>query len=94
MHRYLVEVSQPEAIAAMRIVESVRSIGSHFATHAVWTPDAGLCTGTMVVDAVDRIEALRIVPPGMRADARVVALGPVPADCSRRGRVQPYPVAA
>jgi hypothetical protein len=94
MHRYLVEVSQPEAIAAKRIVESVRSIGSHFATHAVWRPDAGRCTGSMVIDAVDRLEALRIVPPGMRGDARVISLETVPADRPRRCGTEPYPVAA
>ena len=71
MQRYLVEVTLPEAIAAKRIADSVRSIGSHFATHAAWRRKAGVCTGTMVVEAADRWGALGIVPPGMRADTHV-----------------------
>jgi putative hemolysin len=73
MNTYLVEVTQPEAIAVKRIAHSVRSIGSHFATQAVWHRRAGVCIGTMVVEAADRSGALAVVPPGMRADARVSA---------------------
>jgi hypothetical protein len=71
MNTYLVEVTQPEELAVKRIAHSVRSIGSHFATQAVWRRRAGLCIGTMVVKAADRSGALAVVPPGMRADARV-----------------------
>ena len=71
MDKYLVEVTLPEAIAVKRIADSVRSIGSHFATHAAWRRKAGLCTGMMVVEAADRSGALGIVPPGMRADTHV-----------------------
>ena len=58
MPRYLVQVSQPEAIAAKRISDSVRSIGSHFATHADWQRQAGRCTGSMVIEAADSWGAL------------------------------------
>ncbi len=71
MQKYLVKVALPEAIAAKRIADSVRSIGSHFATHAAWRRKAGVCTGTMLVEAADRWGALGIVPPGMRADTHV-----------------------
>ena len=71
MHKYLVEVTLPEAIAVKRIANSVRSIGSHFATHAAWRRKAGICTGMMVVEAADRSHALGIVPPAMRADTHV-----------------------
>ena len=54
MQKYLVKVTLPEAIAAKRIADSVRSIGSHFATHAAWRRKAGVCTGMMVVEAADR----------------------------------------
>ena len=71
MQKYLVKVTLPEAIAAKRIADSVRSIGSHFATHAAWRRKAGVCTGMMVVEAADRWGALGIVPPGMRGDTHV-----------------------
>jgi hypothetical protein len=98
MPRFLVHVSQPEAIAAKRISDSVRSIGSHFATHAGWQRQAGQCTGSMVIEAADSWEALGIVPPGMRADAcvfhleAVVSGGKQPA--APRSDMQPYAVAA
>jgi hypothetical protein len=74
MPRYLVEVLQAAKVAEKRIDYSVRSIGSHFATHAVWHRRDGVCVGTMVVEAVDQRSALGIVPPGMRAAAHVVQL--------------------
>jgi len=79
MPRYLVEVSQAEKVAAKKIAQSVRSIGSHFATHADWHRKDGVCTGTMLVEAADRWGALGIVPPGMRAAARVFQLDAVVA---------------
>jgi hypothetical protein len=77
MARYLVEVSQAEKVAAKRIDRSVRSIGSHFATHTDWHRKDGVCTGSMVIEAADRWSAFGIVPPGMRAAANVFQLEPV-----------------
>lgn len=71
MHRYLLEVALPEAIAPERITASVRSIGSHFASHADWRLTDGLCTGSMIVETADEQDALAIVPPGMRAAAHI-----------------------
>jgi hypothetical protein len=71
MPRYLVEVSQPQAVAAKRIDRSVSTLGSHFATHAGWRRDNGRAIGTMVVEADSRSRALGIVPPAMRHDAKV-----------------------
>ena len=77
MPRYLVEVSQAETVAAKRIDQSIRSIGSHFATHAYWHQKDGLRVGTMVVDVENRRAALGIVPPAMRAAASVYQLEPL-----------------
>lgn len=75
MPRYLIEVSQPAAIAAKRIADSVRTLGSHFATHADWRQETdGISTGSLVVDANDRRRALGVVPPGLRSDARIFRL--------------------
>lgn len=74
MPRYLLEVSQPENVAAKRIDHAVRSLGSHFASQADWHRQHGVCTGTMVIEAQNRSSALGIVPPGMRAAAHVYRL--------------------
>jgi hypothetical protein len=75
MSRFLVEVRQQPAISAhKRIKDSVRMLGSHFATHAQWSRKDGVCTGAMIIEAADRWRALGVVPPNMRADARVFSL--------------------
>lgn len=86
MPRYLVEVSQPEEVAARRIEQSIRSLGSHFATHADWRRRDGVCTGTMVIEAADSSGALGIVPPAMRAEAGVFRWSRYPPACGRRCR--------
>jgi len=74
MPRYLVEVSEPQVTAAKRIDRSVKTFGSHFATHADWHHQDGMSTGTMIVEAADRWRALGIIPPAMRPDAQVFQL--------------------
>jgi len=74
MARFLVEVSQPADSAVRRIRDTVRTIGSHFATHADWRQRDGRCIGRMVVDVDGRQQALAVVPPAMRADADVYEL--------------------
>lgn len=87
MGKYLVEVSQPEQVAAKRISRSIRSIGSHFATHADWRHHNGVSTGTMVVEAGDRWGALGVVPPALRSGAKIFELGLVVAS----GTAAPVP---
>jgi len=74
MPRFLVEVSQPADRAGRRVRDTVRTIGSHFATHADWRQRDGRCIGSMVVDVGDWRQALAVVPPAMRADAHVYEL--------------------
>jgi hypothetical protein len=75
MSKFLVEVrQQPEVSAHKRIRDSVRMLGSHFATHAQWSRNNGVCTGTMIVEAADRWRALGVVPPSMRSNARIFSL--------------------
>ena len=74
MAEYLVEVSLPERGAMAQIASAIRTIGSHFATHADWRRKGGVVTGSMIVDAPDRIDVLAVVPPAMRGAARVVRL--------------------
>lgn len=79
MPRYLVEVSEPDAIAAERISRSVSMLGSHFATRADWRHRNGVSTGTLIVDADNEWSALGVVPPAMRADAQIFKLESVVA---------------
>lgn len=74
MPRFLVEVSEPQAVASRRIARSVNTLGSHFATHADWRHRDGVSTGSMIVEATDRRGALGIVPPALRPDARILPL--------------------
>lgn len=98
MQRFLVEVTLPEAVAADRIAAAVRSIGSHFATHADWRRRDGVCTGSMIVEAANRWGAFGVVPPGMRAQAHIYRLESVSTAPGPTGlgvsRMQPYATAA
>jgi len=72
MPRFLIEVPQEsDVVAHKRVRESVRSIGSHFATHADWRQKEGGYVGSMIVDTADKWSALNIVPPNMRRHAHV-----------------------
>ena len=66
MTRFLIEVSQAsQSLTEKRINDAIRSIGSHFATHANWSRENGRCSGTMIVEANDKWGALGVVPPGI-----------------------------
>ena len=94
MARYLIEVSQPEQVAVTRISQSVRAIGSHFATHADWRQQDGVSIGTLVVEADDRYRALGVVPPGMRSSAKIFKLEPAGFGVSGRQDSSPHAYAA
>ncbi len=75
MTNYLIEVAQSSDEAAYRqIDDAIHMTGSHFATHAEWERKEGICTGSMTAEVRNRQEAIAIVPPNMRAHARVTAI--------------------
>jgi hypothetical protein len=75
MPSFLIEVPQEsDVLAQRRVRESVRSMGSHFATHADWRQKDGGYIGSMIVDTADKWSALAIVPPNMRRHALVSPL--------------------
>jgi hypothetical protein len=75
MPRFLVEVPHdPEELACARIVDAFLSTGSHFLTHADWGCLDGVHTAWMILDVDNRKEARMILPPGVRDQARIVAL--------------------
>ncbi len=75
MPRYLIEVPhEDDVIGCLRVVRIFLSSGSHFLTNAEWGchDDDHRCW--MIVDVDDRNAARGVVPPGMRAQARIVQL--------------------
>ena len=75
MPSYLIEVIQrSDDIARRRIDHAVAALGSHFVARASWRQSGGRRIGSMVVDCGHRAEALAIVPPSLRAFARVTRL--------------------
>jgi hypothetical protein len=74
--RFLIEVPhEAEKIACLRSIQVFLSSGSHFLTHADWGCMDGVHSAWMVVDVANKNEALNIVPPAFRKDARVTSLG-------------------
>lgn len=75
MSRFLIEVQhEAEQLACARIVEAFLSTGSHFLTHAEWGCLDGVHTAWIIVETDSREEARLILPPAVRAQARIVAL--------------------
>ncbi|MBI4915104.1 MAG: hypothetical protein HY825_04595 [Acidobacteria bacterium] len=75
MPRFLIEVPHEEdVVACARVVRIFLTSGSHFLTNAEWGCADGDHRCWMIADVADRNEARGIVPPGLRAQSRVVGL--------------------
>lgn len=75
MARFLIEVRhEAEAGACDRAVQELVTSGSHFLTHAEMGCMDGVHTGWLIVEVENRELARAIVPPALRARARIVAL--------------------
>lgn len=75
MPRFLIEVPhEPETIACARVVKVFLMSGSHFLTHADWGCRDGDHRAWIIVDVANKGEAMAIVPPAFRSEARVVEL--------------------
>jgi len=75
MPKFLIEVPHEEdTIACAKVVKIFLSSGSHFLTNAEWGCFDRDHRCWMIVDVNDKTEALGVVPPGMRAQARIVQL--------------------
>ena len=74
--RFLIEISREYGAKSQhQMDDAIRALGSHFVTHADWRLEDGKCTGKMIAEVADRRAALLIVPPSMRAHARIVEIG-------------------
>ena len=75
MPRYLIEVPHdPAHSTCQRAVWAITRCGSHFLTHAEWGCRDGAHAAWLILELPTRADALQLVPPAFRADARVVEL--------------------
>ena len=75
MPRFLIEVQHgAEAASCNRAIREILEMGSHFVTHAEWGCLDDVHTGWIILEADGPEEALRVLPPGERSNARVVRL--------------------
>lgn len=75
MPRFLIEVPHdPDPIACARVIQVFLASGSHFLTHADWGCRDNDHRAWIVADLDSKADALAIVPPAFRSQARVVTL--------------------
>ena len=75
MPKYLIELPHDdEKAACVRALHAIEQYGSHLVTHMEWGCKDGVHSGWAMGECEDRQEALQMVPPEMRAGARVVRL--------------------
>jgi hypothetical protein len=75
MARYLIEVPhEANGVACRQAVNVFLSTGSHFMTHADFGCADGDHRALLTVEVGSREEALRILPPMLRPQARIVLL--------------------
>jgi hypothetical protein len=75
MARFLIEVThEAEQIACARVVKLFLASGSHLLTQADWGCMDGDHRSWLIVDVADKNEAMAIVPPPLRAKARITGL--------------------
>ena len=73
--RFLIEVPhEPNAAPCARVVKVFLESGSHFLTHADWGCKDGDHKAWIVVEVDDKDAARAILPPALRAQARIVQL--------------------
>jgi hypothetical protein len=75
MARFLIEFPhEAEKIACLRTVQVFLRSGSHFLTNADWGCMDGDHRAWVIVDVASKDEARAIVPPALRAKAKIVGL--------------------
>ncbi len=75
MPRYLIELThEDEHAACVKALRAIELYGSHFVTHADWGCKDGIHSGWLIAELVSRDEAMQIVPPDFRQEARIIEL--------------------
>ncbi len=75
MSRFLLEIPHDsDKVACNKAIRFLLESGSHFLSNADWGCADGDHRALLIVDVESREDAQAIVPPALRADARVVRL--------------------
>lgn len=75
MPKYLIEIPHPgDKVSCLRSVSVLLSSGSHFITNADWGCMDGIHKAWFFMDASNKDEALRVVPPAFRKDTKISLL--------------------
>jgi hypothetical protein len=75
MPRFLIELSHgDEHTECVRALHVIERYGSHMLTHADWGCKDGVHSGWLIVELDSRDEAMMMVPPEYRREARIVEL--------------------
>ena len=75
MPRFLIEIRHSgQRDHCAKSLHALMEYGSHLVTHAEFGCDDGVHAGWLIVDVDNRDEAMHLVPPEFRADARVIRL--------------------
>jgi hypothetical protein len=75
MTRFFIEVPHDEDEAScVQVVNVFLNSGSHFLTHADWGCMDGEHKAWFILEAESKEEAMHVVPPAFRHEARIVAL--------------------
>lgn len=75
MARFLIEVPhEAEQLACARIVDVFLKSGSHFLTHADWGCRDGVHKAWIIAEVESKSDAVSLLPPALRAQARIVRL--------------------
>ena len=73
MPQYLVQLThEDEHIACVRALETIERQGSHLLTHLNWGCKDGIHSGWLIGEFASHDEAMQIVPPQFREEARIV----------------------
>jgi hypothetical protein len=75
MPKFLIEFRHADDYeGCVKALDVLSTLGSHLVSHADFGCEDGVHCGWMVVEVGDRNEAELIVPPPLRAEARVIQL--------------------
>jgi len=75
MNHFLIELPHgDERLACIKALRAIHEYGSHFVTQAHWGCKAGVHSGWLIAELPSRDEAMLMVPPEFRDDARIVQL--------------------
>jgi hypothetical protein len=75
MTKYLIEIPHgSEKIECLHSVEILLKTGSHFLVNADWGCLDGIHKAWFFMDAENKEEVLRIVPPAYRKDTKITSL--------------------